>query len=108
MSGTKESLDCIYLHGGKERLEIFVVVLSVNLAVSTLVEVKILFWRQQAVFFFLLERQTFEHFVENVVIALVLCLSHNSRLFQQVLGDFSTNDHTPAKIHIKYHIGYEN
>lgn len=83
------SLQMTYLHGGLEELKIFLIVLPINGTGSTLIEIKVFFGRHQAQPLLLFWRQARQHLVKDVIVPLFWCMTHDSRLLQEVLVDFS-------------------
>ena len=61
--------------------------------VTDLVQVEIIGRSRQSVSLLLLGAQPFEHFVKDVVVALVGRLSDDARLLQQVFRDLGTGNH---------------
>ena len=57
---------------------------------SYLIQVEIVVGSRQSITFLLFSSQTLEQFVKDVVVALVGGVSHDPRLFQEILGDFGT------------------
>lgn len=57
-----------------------------------LIQIKIFFGRRQTVLTFLFDVETFEQFVENVIISFVGRMFDDSTFFQEKIGQFSADD----------------